>query len=73
MPIAIPPAYLDVPAIIEVSSRSFGIHMGATPAPSLSHFGNPIARPLGSSNSPDSTTPLPPVPQPQTSGADAKR
>jgi hypothetical protein len=71
MPIAMPPVYLDVPAIIEVSSRSFGTHMGSIP--SLSHFGGPIARPLGSGEGPAVTAPKQPLPQPQTSGADVKR
>jgi hypothetical protein len=71
MPIALPPVHFDVPAIIEVSSRSFGTHMGSMP--SLSHLGNPIARPLGSTQGPDITTPNPPVQQPQTSSADVKR
>lgn len=71
MPIAMPPVYLDVPAIIEVSSRSFGTHMGSMPA--LSHFGGQIARPLGSSEGPAVTATKQPVAQPQMSGATVKR
>lgn len=70
MPMAMPPVYLDVPAVIRVVAHSPAItsSIGRT----LPHLGAPVARPLGFSSVPNIVAQprAPAAPQGLTQGPD---